>query len=106
MPYVRAALEAGYGKMLEIKGIETAERAHKLRQGIYNAAGHHDGISAEAGWASRFSSGDEMGIHQNTDGTFTLRFRVWDKHKARVRHIEVYGKDRSQWPYNPYQKGF
>lgn len=103
IPFFRAALQAGFGKNTEIKGIKSAERAHDLRRGIYNAASLHK-VSAEAGRAEQFATGDEMGVHQNTDGTFTLKFRLHDKHKARARHVEKYGTDRTLWPYNPREK--
>lgn len=102
MPFIRAAISQGFGKVIEIKGIEGEERAANLRRGIYNAA-RHNKVSAEAGKAGTFAVGDEMGVHKN-GGTFTLRFRVWDKAGARKRHIEAYGTNRDLWPYNPRQR--
>lgn len=109
LPIIRAALSQGYGKTADLKGIESLERAHRLRQGIYNAAAHSK-VSAEAGTRRQgneepFATGDEMGIHKNPDGTYTLKFRVWDKRRARKHHVETNGTDRSQWAYNPFAKG-
>lgn len=96
---VTAALDQGYGKILVYAGIETEERAHDIRRGIYRCAGHR-GVSADAG-RSAGASADEMGVRAAGDGTWTLQYRVFDKRQARRSHIERYGPDRQQWPYNP-----
>jgi hypothetical protein len=96
---VVAALGQGYGKVLKYTGIETEERAHAIRRGIYRCAAHR-GVSADAGRAV-LASGDDMGVHKQPDGTFMLKYQLFDKRQARKRHIERYGADRQQWPYNP-----
>lgn len=96
---VVAAITKGYGQVLVYTGIESEERAHEIRRGIYRCAAHR-GVSAEAGRSVR-ASGDEMGVHRAADGTFKLKYRIWDKKTARKRHLERHGTDRSQWPYNP-----
>ena len=97
---VVAALNQGYGKILVYSGIETEERAHEIRRGVYRCAKHR-GVSADAGRSVTTSSDDEMGVRRQPDGTYILRYRVFDKRQARKRHIERHGTDRSAWPYNP-----
>lgn len=96
---VAAALGLGLGQVLVYRGIITEDRGHDVRRGIYRCAKHR-GISADAG-PSRLVTGDEMGLRKNTDGTFTLKYRLFDKREGRKRHIERHGPDRQQWPYNP-----
>jgi hypothetical protein len=96
---VVAAIGKGYGHVLRLTGIESLERAHDVRRGIYRCAKHR-GVTADAGPGSHLVSGDEMGVHA-TGKTFELRFRVWSKRDARKRHLQRYGADRSAWPYDP-----
>lgn len=96
--FVTAAINQGYGKELVLSGIETAERAHEIRRGIYRCAKHR-GVSADAGKSTPAAPG-EMGVTQQGK-TWTLRWRIWDKRSARKRHLERHGSDRSQWPYDP-----
>ena len=42
-----------------------------------------------------------MGVRRAGDGTYTLRFRLFDKRVARKSHIERNGTDRQSWAYNP-----
>jgi hypothetical protein len=98
-PLVVAGLAQGFGKVLVYGGIETEERAHEIRKGVYRCAKHRE-VTADAG-RSVLASGDDMGVHRQPDGTFVLKFRLWSKRDARKRHIERYGTDRSRWPYNP-----
>jgi len=100
---VVAALGQGYGKVLVYNGIETEERAHDIRRGIYRCAKHR-GVSADAGRSITTSSDDEMGVRRAPDGTYTLRYRLFDKRQARKAHLERHGADRSAWPYNPRGK--
>ena len=97
---VVAALDQGYGKVLVYSGIESEERAHEIRRGVYRCAAHR-GVSADAGRSVTTSSDDDMGVHRAADGTYTLRYRLFDKREARKRHIQRHGTDRSTWPYNP-----
>jgi hypothetical protein len=99
---VVAALGQGFGKVLVYNGIETEERGHDIRRGVYRCSKHR-GVSADAG-PSRLVTGDEMGLRKTPDGTFTLKFRVWDKAQARASHIERNGTDRQQWSYNPRRR--
>jgi hypothetical protein len=96
---IAAALAQGHGKTLVYTGIETEERAHDIRRGIYRCAKHR-GVSADAG-RSVLASGGDMGVHKQADGKYTLKFRVFTKAEARKRHIERYGTNRQDWPYNP-----
>lgn len=96
---VVAALGQGYGKTLVYSGIETEERAHEIRRGIYRCA-QHRGVSADAG-RSVTANGDDMGVRKMPDGTFTLKYRLFDKREARKNHIKRNGTDRQQWAYNP-----
>lgn len=95
-----AALGQGYGKILVYNGIETEERGHDIRRGLYRCGGHR-GISTDAGPSRLVSDDDDMGLRRMADGTYTLKFRVWSKKQARKSHIERHGPDRQQWPYNP-----
>lgn len=96
---VIAALGQGYGKVLVYSGIPDEHRGHDIRRGVYRCA-RHRGVSAEAGPAG-LVSGDVMGLRKMSDGTFTLKFRLWDKRYARQQHLARHGTDRQQWPYNP-----
>lgn len=100
---VVAAINQGYGQVLVYSGIETEDRAHDIRRGIYRCAKHR-GVSADAGRSVTTSSADEMGVRRAADGTYTVRFRVFDKREGRKRHLERHGTDRSAWPYNPRRK--
>ena len=97
---VVAALNRGYGVVLVYSGIESEERAHDIRRGIYRCAKHR-GVSADAGRSVTTSSDDEMGVRRAGNGTWTLRYRLFDKRVARKAHIDRHGADRAAWPYNP-----
>lgn len=97
---VVAGLNQGYGKVLVYSGIESEERAHDIRRGIYRCAKHR-GVSADAGRREVAGSDDATGVSRVADGTFILRFRLFDKRAARKSHIERNGTDRQQWAYNP-----
>lgn len=96
---VAAAIAQGYGKVLVYSGIDSEERAHDIRRGIYRCA-QHRGVSADAG-RRVLASGDDMGVHKRGDGTYVLKYRVFDKREARKQHIQRYGANRQDWPYNP-----
>jgi hypothetical protein len=72
---VMAALGQGYGKVLVYNGIESEERAHDIRRGIYRCAKHR-GVSADAGRSVLASGEDEMGVRRAVGGTFSLRYRL------------------------------
>lgn len=95
---VAAAVGKGYGVTLVYSGIETLERGHEIRKGIYRCA-RHRGISAEAG-PSRLVDGDGMGLRA-VKGGYVLHFRIWTKSSGRARILAVHGHDRTQWPYDP-----
>jgi hypothetical protein len=103
---VAAAVEQGFGKPLKYVGIETPERAHDIKQGVYNCS-RHRGIS---GWVSWKHSGRvttksaDWPPDKEADGTYTLEINIQSKGQGRKRLIEIYGTDRSNWPYNPRQK--
>jgi hypothetical protein len=96
---VVAALGQGFGKELVLSGIETPERAHEIRRGIYRCARHRK-VSADAGPNRTVTEPGEMGVHKDGQ-TYTLRFRLWSKRDARKRHLERHGPDRANWPYDP-----
>lgn len=95
-----AAIGQGFGVVLVYRGITSEERAHEIRRGIYRCA-QHRGVSADAGRRDLAASAEDSGVTRAADGTYTLRFRVFDKRDARKRHVARYGADRQQWPYNP-----
>lgn len=97
---VVAAIGQGYGQLLIYRGIESEERAHEIRRGIYRCA-QHRGVSADAGRRVLAASDQETGVSRAADGTYVLRYQVFDKRDARRRHVARYGADRQQWPYNP-----
>ena len=99
---VAAAIGKGYGVILVYTGIESLERGHDIRRGIYRCAKHRE-ITAEAGKSSQLADGDEMGLRKVGD-EYELRFRVWDKKSARAQMLQRYGTDRSKWPYDPRRK--
>lgn len=94
---VAAALARGYGVVLVYQGIETLERGHEVRRGLYRCA-RHRGVSADAG-PSRLVDGDAMGLRQVGAG-FELRYRLFHKSAGRARVLNTYGPDRSQWAYD------
>src|ERR1051326_8934379 len=95
---VAAAIAQGYGKVLVYRGIETLERGHEIRRGIFRCARHRE-ISADAG-PSRLVDGEEMGLR--AVGTkFELRYRVFSKSSGRARILQRHGPDRAKWPYDP-----
>jgi hypothetical protein len=99
---VAAAIAQGMGRELVYNGIESYERADEIRRGVYRCAKHRK-VSVAAGPSGRTVTGDEMGIHK--DGkTYSLHYKVVDKKAARKAHIEKYGADRSQWPYDPRRR--
>lgn len=96
---VIAALKKGYGVVLVYSGIETQERGHDIRRGIYRCAKHRE-VSAEAGPSRLVDDGDVMGLRA-AGSEYELRFRLWSKAGARARILKQYGTDRSKWPYDP-----
>jgi hypothetical protein len=92
------AIGRGFGVVLVYDGIETEERGHEIRRGIYRCAKHRD-VSAEAGPA-RLVTGEEMGLHANGKG-YRLLFRLWSKTSGRKRLLDRHGTDRAAWPYDP-----
>lgn len=100
---VGAAADAGYGQTVTMDGIADAPRALDIKRGIYRCAGHR-GISGYVEWrrgADWHSHAVMWPPDKEADGTYVLRFAVFDKRAARKRHIQVHGTDRSKWPYNP-----
>lgn len=97
---VQAALDAGHGTVLVYRGIEDIDRAQHIRRGVYRCAGHRK-ITADAGTVALASDDESMGLRRESDGTYTLRFRVWTKTQARKAHLQRHGTDRSAWPYDP-----
>jgi len=100
---VVAALNKGLGQVLVYSGIESEERAHDIRRGIYRCA-RHRGVSADAGTSTGAAGDDEMGVRRAKDGTYTIRYRLFDKRVARKSHLQRNGTDRSSWAYNPRRK--
>jgi hypothetical protein len=100
---VQAAVAKGYGVELVYGGIETLERAHDIRRGIYRCAKHRQ-ISADAGPAGRLVSDGEMGVRKERGGTYALHYRVHDKRSARKAHLARNGADRSRWAYDPRRR--
>jgi hypothetical protein len=96
---VAAAIAQGPGEVLRYTGIETAERAHEIRRGIYRCAKHRR-VSASAGPSGRTVGEGEMGVHRARGG-YELWFTVNTKRSARKAHLARYGPDRSAWPYDP-----
>lgn len=39
------------------------------------------------------------------DGKYGVTFRAVDKTLARYHVMQKYGRDRSQWPYDPHRRG-
>lgn len=99
---VGAALGQGPGKELIYKDIDSFDRADDVRRGIYRCAKHR-GLTADAG-PSRPADQGKMGMHRQPDGKWQVRFRVFDKRAGRKHHIQTYGSDRSQWPYDPRRR--
>jgi hypothetical protein len=97
---VAAGIAKGSGRVMIYSGIETLERAHNIRRGIYRCAKHR-GLTADAGPSGRLvTEDDDMGVRKSGAG-YELRYRIWPKGKGRKRLLEKYGSDRSKWPYDP-----
>lgn len=96
---VAAAIAKGYGVVLVYSGIDSLERAHEIRRGVYRCCKHRE-VSADAGPSGKLVDGDDMGVRAVGDG-YALHFRVWDKRGGRARLIQRYGTDRANWPYDP-----
>lgn len=96
--FVAAALAQGHGKVLVYNGIDTEERAHEVRKGLYRCAKHR-GVTIEAGTV-RLASGDEMGVHAVAGG-YEVRYRTWPKSAGRAHLLRQHGSDRTAWPYDP-----
>jgi hypothetical protein len=96
---VQAAMAKGNGTELVYGGIETPERAHEIRRGIYRCAKHR-GMTADAGPSGRLAEDGQMGVYK-TGSTYALHYRVWDKRSGRKAHLARRGTDRSAWPYDP-----
>jgi len=100
---VAAALAEGMGKPLTYQGIETPERAYEIKKGLYRCA-QHRGVSCFVEWqhSGRWTSKSaDWPPDRQKDGTYRLRFTIVAKTAGRKRHIETYGTDRRNWPYNP-----
>jgi hypothetical protein len=87
IPYIRAAIDAGYDIELAITEVADDEW-RDLKKGLFNAAK----LNKVA-----------VHVHQshNEDGTWTLTYAVHDKTKARAYVLNTYGSDREKWAYNP-----
>ena len=96
---VVAALGKGFGVVLVYSGIETLERGHDIRRGVYRCAKHRE-VSAEAGPSRLVDGDDDMGLRAIGD-RFELRFRLWSKRQARGHIVKKHGPDRGAWPYDP-----
>jgi hypothetical protein len=86
-PYVRAAIQYGYDVELPITEVTEQEMAN-FRRGLFNAA-KHLGVS--------------LHCHpkKQPDGSYTLMYAVHKKSVGRAHVMKKYGKDRTQWAYNP-----
>jgi hypothetical protein len=91
LAFVRAAIQIGYDKELELTEVAEAE-VMDMRRGLFNAAKLH-GVSLHCNAA------------RQKDGTFTLRYAVHSKQDGRAYVLNKHGDDRSRWPYNPRRKG-
>jgi hypothetical protein len=97
---VAAAVAKGTGVVLKYTGVEDYERAEDIRRGIYRCAKHR-GITADAGPGGRLVTGEgEMGVRK-TGRTYEVWYRIHAKRSGRKAHLDRYGADRSQWPYDP-----
>lgn len=100
---VGAVAGKGFGQTLHYTGIENPVRALDIKRGFYRCAKHR-AISAAVEW---LHSGQLTTVSANwppdreADGTYTLRLTLFKKAQARKRHLEKYGTDRANWPYNP-----
>jgi hypothetical protein len=99
---VTAAANQGTGKTASYRGIDTADRAKDIKQGVYRCA-RHRGLSASVEWlhSGRLTSkSDDWPPDREADGTYTLQITIYSKAQARKRHIAKYGANRENWPYD------
>jgi hypothetical protein len=92
IPYIKAALEAGFDVELKITEVSNDE-VDDLKRGLFNAAKLQKPRVA-------------VHVHkeQDQDGTWTLTYAVHSKQVARKYVLEHYGTDRTKWAYNMQEK--
>lgn len=83
--------ERGHYPELIYAGIETPERALRIKRNLFNSA-KHLGVSMTAE------------IEEAGSG-YQVRYHAIDKSHARAHMIATYGPDRSNWAYDPRAKG-
>jgi hypothetical protein len=103
---VAAVIQQGTGKPVTYTGITDPDRAADIRRGFYRCC-QHRGISGWVQWAhsgTMTSKVADWPPDKQPDGTYTLILNITTKTAARKRHIQKYGTDRQNWPYNPRKK--
>lgn len=100
---VASVLAKGFKEPLYYRGIETPERAHDIKQGFFRC-GRHREISVSVEWLHSGEWVTKSAMwppDKDADGTYTLRLTAYRKGQGRKWHIQKYGTDRANWPYNP-----
>lgn len=94
-PYFLAAMNLGFNVPLLWTGIKSREDARNCIRGLYNN-GHRNKPRVSMPMPE---------IIEDSDGTFTVKFRLVDKQSARAHQVAEHGTDRSQWAYDPRERG-
>ena len=80
--------ELGHYAELIYTGIETRDRAERIKKNLFNAA-KRLGVSMTAT------------IEREGNG-YRVRYKAIDKVAAKAYILEHYGEDPSKWPYSPH----
>lgn len=111
-PFIQAAIKQGFGELLKVRELESAQQADRLRKALYNGARHHntstdvkvfhggepiDRLSLQAIAAGKAED-------PYPDEPYEVHFRVFRKDDGRVHTFQTVGGDRSKLAYNPYAR--
>ena len=97
-PVLQDAIDHGYLESPEpyiVPGFSSWEAANEGRKAVNNAA-RHLGVSC--------SSRVREDILAAQDGTFTLRFRIFEKNEGRRHVVKTTGGDPHNLAYNPFAR--
>jgi hypothetical protein len=97
-PVVRDAMDRGFvgsGRFYEVPGFASREAANEGRKSINNAC-RHLGVSCR--------SREAEDLHELTDGTWKVTFRLWPKNEGRAHIRQATGGDPANLSYNPFAR--
>lgn len=98
-PVVQDAIDKGFlgtGRPYTVEGFTSRDAANEGRRSINNAA-RHLGVSCR--------SREAEDLHELTDGTWQVSFRIWPKNAGRAHIHRQAGGDPANLSYNPFARG-